>query len=45
VETPFFWLFTFLERQRLAHGGGRVPRWYFKGDRLARYIGYPTRVY
>jgi len=45
VETPFFWLFTFLERQRLAQGGGRVPRWYFRSDRLARYIGYPTRVY
>ena len=45
VETPFFWLFTFLERQRLARGGGRVPRWYFRSDRLARYIGYPTRVY
>ena len=26
-------------------GGGRVPRWYFSRDRLARYIGYPTRVY
>ena len=45
VETPFFWLFTHLERQRLASGGGRVPRWYFSRDRLARYIGYPTRVY
>jgi hypothetical protein len=45
VETPFFWLFTHLERQRLAAGGGRVPRWYFSRDRLARYIGYPTRVY
>jgi hypothetical protein len=45
VETPFFWLFTYLERQRLAQGGGRVPRWYFSRDRLARYIGYPTRVY
>jgi hypothetical protein len=45
VEAPFFWLFTFLERQRLAHGGGRIPRWYFRDDRLARYIGYPTRVY
>jgi GTPase SAR1 family protein len=45
VETPFFWLFTHLERQRLAAGGGRVPRWYFHRDRLARYIGYPTRVY
>jgi len=45
VETPFFWLFTHLERQRLAGGGGRVPRWYFSRDRLARYIGYPTRVY
>jgi hypothetical protein len=45
VETPFFWLFTFLERQRLAQGGGRVPRWYFRADRLAHYIGYPTRVY
>ncbi len=45
VETPFFWLFTHLERQRLAQGGGRLPRWYFGRDRLARYIGYPTRVY
>jgi GTPase SAR1 family protein len=45
VETPFFWLFTHLERQRLARGGGRAPRWYFRDDRLARYIGYPTRVY
>jgi hypothetical protein len=45
VETPFFWLFTHLERQRLAQGGGRVPRWYFRNDRLARYIGYPNRVY
>jgi hypothetical protein len=45
VEAPFFWLFTYLERQRLAEGGGRVPRWYFRDDRLARYIGYPTRVY
>ena len=45
VETPFFWLFTFLERQRLGQGGGRIPRWYFSRDRLARYIGYPTRVY
>jgi hypothetical protein len=45
VEAPFFWLFTYLERQRLAEGGGPVPRWYFRTDRLARYIGYPTRVY
>ncbi len=45
VEAPFFWLFTYLERQRLAGGGGTVPRWYFRDDRLARYIGYPTRVY
>jgi GTPase SAR1 family protein len=45
VETPFFWLFRHLERQRLAQGGGRVPRWYFHQDRLARYIDYPTRVY
>src|SRR5258708_1332213 len=45
VETPFFWLFTHLAPQRLAAGGGRVPRWYFSRDRLARYIGYPTRVY
>ena len=45
VETPFFWLFTHLERKRLAEGGGSVPRWYFKRDRLARYIGYPTRTY
>ena len=45
VETPFFWLFTHVERQRLARGGGRVPRWYFRKDRLARYVGYPTRVY
>lgn len=45
VETPFFWLFTYLERRRLAAGGGRMPRWYFARDRLARYIGYPTRQY
>lgn len=45
VETPFFWLFSHLERQRLAEGGGGVPRWYFKKERLARYIGYPTRQY
>jgi len=45
VETPFFWLFNNLERERLAHGGGRIPRWYFKKERLARYIGYPTRQY
>lgn len=45
VETPFFWLFTHVERQRLAEGGGRLPRWYFKRDRLDRYIGYPTREY
>ena len=45
VETPFFWLFSHLERQRLAQGGGRVPRWYFRNDRVARYIDYPTRVY
>jgi len=45
VETPFFWLFTHVERQRLAQGGGRIPRWYFKRDRLDRYIGYPTREY
>jgi hypothetical protein len=45
VETPFFWLFTHVERQRLAGGGGRVPRWYFRRDRLERYIGYPTREY
>ncbi len=45
VETPFFWLFTHVERQRLAQGGGRLPRFYFKRDRLERYIGYPTREY
>jgi hypothetical protein len=45
VETPFFWMFTYLERRRLAQGGGDIPRWYFKQDRLARYIGYPTRQY
>jgi hypothetical protein len=45
VETPFFWLFTHLEQRRLAQGGGRLPRWYFRQDRLARYIGYPTRHY
>ena len=45
VETPFFWMFTHLERRRLAQGGGGIPRWYFKKDRLDRYIGYPTRQY
>ena len=45
VETPFFWLFGRLERQRLAQGGGRVPRWYFAQDRLQRYVDYPTRQY
>ncbi len=45
VETPFFWLFTHLERKRLAEGGGGIPRWYFQRGRLARYIGYPTRTY
>ena len=45
VETPFFWMFTYLERRRLAQGGGRLPLWYFKKDRLERYIGYPTRQY
>lgn len=45
VETPFFWLFRYLERRRLAQGGGRLPRWYFKQDRLERYIDYPTRQY
>ena len=45
VETPFFWMFTYLERRRLAVGGGGVPRWYFKRDRLEKYIGYPTRQY
>ena len=45
VETPFFWLFSRLERQRLAAGGGRIPRWYFTRDRLKRYIDYPTRQY
>lgn len=45
VEAPFFWLFAHLERRRLANGGGSLPRWYFKGDRLKHYIGYPTRQY
>lgn len=45
VETPFFWLFRYLERRRLALGGGRLPLWYFKQDRLERYIDYPTRTY
>jgi GTPase SAR1 family protein len=45
VETPFFWMFTYLERRRLAQGGGGIPRWYFKKNRLERYIGYPTRQY
>ncbi len=45
VETPFFWLFSHLERRRLAQGGGRIPRWYFKQERLQRYIDYPTRQY
>jgi hypothetical protein len=45
VETPFFWLFSHLERQRLSQGGGRIPRWYFQQDRLQRYIDYPTRQY
>jgi hypothetical protein len=45
VETPFFWLFSNVERQRLAQGGGPIPRWYFTQDRLERYIGYPTRKY
>ncbi len=45
VETPFFWLFTHVEQQRLAQGGGRLPLWYFRQDRLKRYIGYPTRQY
>ena len=45
VETPFFWLFSHLERQRLSQGGGRLPRWYFEQDRLQRYIDYPTRKY
>ncbi len=45
VETPFFWMFTYLEQRRLAQGGGKIPRWYFKRNRLERYIGYPTRQY
>jgi hypothetical protein len=45
VETPFFWLFTHLEKRRLAQGGGRLPLWYFRQDRLQRYIGYPNRQY
>lgn len=45
VETPFFWLFSHLERQRLSLGGGRIPRWYFQQDRSQRYIDYPTRKY
>jgi hypothetical protein len=45
VETPFFWMFTYLERRRLSQGGGGIPRWYFKKDRLDKYVGYPTRQY
>lgn len=43
VEAPFFWLFDFMERQRLNKNGQGVIKFLFQHSREKRYREYPIR--
>jgi hypothetical protein len=42
VESPFFWLFNEMEKERLRNTSGFLGL-FFRGDRLAGHLPYPVR--